>query len=64
MSDLNQIHTALERLFKKDEERIVFWNDSEAALRFHIVACRNFLLAKSDDTRAANDVACGVKDEG
>lgn len=29
MSDLNQIHTALERLFDKDGQRIVFWNDPD-----------------------------------
>lgn len=27
MSDLNQIHTALERLFNEQGQRIVFWND-------------------------------------
>ena len=27
MSDLNQIHTALERLFHEEGQRIVFWND-------------------------------------
>ena len=27
MSDINQIHTALERLFHEEGERIVFWND-------------------------------------
>ena len=27
MSDLNQIHTALERLFNEEGQRIVFWND-------------------------------------
>ncbi len=29
MSDLNQIHTALERLFNEDGQRIVFWNDPD-----------------------------------
>jgi uncharacterized protein (TIGR02687 family) len=29
MSDLNQINTALERLFTEDGQRIVFWNDPE-----------------------------------
>ncbi len=29
MSDLNQIHTALERLFNEEGQRIVFWNDSD-----------------------------------
>jgi hypothetical protein len=29
MSDLNQIHSALERLFEEEGERIVFWNDPE-----------------------------------
>ena len=29
MSDLNQIHTALERLFKEEGQRIVFWNDPD-----------------------------------
>jgi len=29
MSDLNQIHTALERLFNEEGQRIVFWNDPE-----------------------------------
>ena len=29
MSDLNQIQTALERLFNDEEQRIVFWNDPE-----------------------------------
>lgn len=28
-SDLNQIHTALERLFNQEERRIVFWNDPD-----------------------------------
>jgi hypothetical protein len=27
MSDLNQIHTALERLFHNEGQRIVFWHD-------------------------------------
>jgi hypothetical protein len=27
MSGLNQIHTALNRLFNKEGQRIVFWND-------------------------------------
>ena len=27
MSDLSQIHTALERIFHEEEQRIVFWND-------------------------------------
>ena len=27
MSDLNQIHSALERLFHEEGKRIVFWND-------------------------------------
>jgi len=29
MSDLNQIHAALKRLFHEDGERVVFWNDPE-----------------------------------
>ncbi|WLD11910.1 BREX-1 system phosphatase PglZ type A [Planctellipticum variicoloris] len=29
MSDLNQIHTALDRLFNQDGQRIVFWNDPD-----------------------------------
>jgi len=29
MSDLKQIHTALERLFNEEGQRIVFWNDPE-----------------------------------
>src|SRR6266446_2108454 len=29
MSDLNQIHSALERLFKEEGRRIVFWNDPD-----------------------------------
>jgi uncharacterized protein (TIGR02687 family) len=29
MSDLNQIHTALDRLFNKEGQRIVFWNDPD-----------------------------------
>jgi hypothetical protein len=29
MSDLDQINTALERLFNEEEQRIVFWNDPE-----------------------------------
>src|SRR4051794_3230317 len=29
MSDLNQIHTALERLFYEEGQRIVFWNDPD-----------------------------------
>src|ERR1035438_4040066 len=29
MSDLNQIHTALERLFNEEGRRIVFWNDPD-----------------------------------
>src|SRR3989442_685458 len=29
MSDLNQINTALERLFDGEGQRIVFWNDPE-----------------------------------
>jgi hypothetical protein len=29
MSDLNQIHTALERLFNDEGRRIVFWNDPD-----------------------------------
>ena len=29
MSDLNQINTALERLFEEEGQRIVFWNDPE-----------------------------------
>ncbi len=29
MSDLNQIHTALERLFHEEGQRIVFWNDPD-----------------------------------
>jgi hypothetical protein len=29
MSDLNQIHTALERLFNDEGQRIVFWNDPD-----------------------------------
>jgi len=29
MSDLNQIHTALNRLFNQDGQRIVFWNDPD-----------------------------------
>ena len=29
MSDLNQIHTALERLFNEEGDRIVFWNDPD-----------------------------------
>jgi uncharacterized protein (TIGR02687 family) len=29
MSDLNQINTALERLFNEEGQRIVFWNDPE-----------------------------------
>ena len=29
MSDLNQIHTALERLFNEEGQRIVFWNDPD-----------------------------------
>ena len=29
MSDLNQINTALERLFNEEGHRIVFWNDPE-----------------------------------
>lgn len=29
MSDLNQINTALERLFIEEGQRIVFWNDPE-----------------------------------
>ena len=27
MSDLKQIHSALDRLFRDDGKRIVFWND-------------------------------------
>ena len=29
MSDLNQINTALERLFNEEGQRIVFWNDPD-----------------------------------
>ncbi len=29
MSDLNQIHAALERLFNEEGQRIVFWNDPD-----------------------------------
>jgi len=29
MSDLNQITTALDRIFNEEENRIVFWHDSE-----------------------------------
>lgn len=29
MSDLNQIHTALKRLFNEEGQRIVFWNDPD-----------------------------------
>ncbi len=29
MSDINQIHTALNRLFHKEGQRIVFWNDPD-----------------------------------
>jgi len=29
VSDLNQIHTALERLFNEEGQRIVFWNDPD-----------------------------------
>ena len=29
MSDLNQIHTALNRLFHEEGQRIVFWNDPD-----------------------------------
>lgn len=29
MSDLNQIHTALERLFHNEGQRIVFWHDPD-----------------------------------
>src|SRR4051812_34732428 len=29
MSDLDQIHTALERLFREEGQRIVFWNDPD-----------------------------------
>ena len=29
MSDLNQIHTALNRLFNEEGERIIFWNDPD-----------------------------------
>ena len=29
MSDLNQIHTALARLFNEEGHRIVFWNDPD-----------------------------------
>jgi hypothetical protein len=29
MSDLDQINTALERLFNEEGQRIVFWNDPE-----------------------------------
>src|SRR5712691_8985892 len=29
MSDLNQIHTALQRLFNEEGQRIVFWNDPD-----------------------------------
>ena len=29
MSDLNQIHSALERLFNEEGQRIVFWNDPD-----------------------------------
>lgn len=31
MSDLKQIHSALDRLFRDDGKRIVFWNDPEGA---------------------------------
>lgn len=33
MSDLDQIHTALERLYNEDGQRIVFWNDPEHEFR-------------------------------
>ena len=33
MSDLNQINSALERLFNEEGQRIVFWNDPE--MEFH-----------------------------
>ncbi len=29
MSDINQIHTALNRLFHEEGQRIVFWNDPD-----------------------------------
>jgi hypothetical protein len=29
MSDLNQIHTALDRLFNREGQRIVFWDDPD-----------------------------------
>ena len=29
MSDVNQIHTALERLFYEEGQRIIFWNDPD-----------------------------------
>jgi len=32
MSDLNQIHAALERLFNEEGQRIVFWHDPEQEL--------------------------------
>jgi len=34
MSDLNQIHTALERLFSEERHRVVFWNDPEREFLF------------------------------
>ncbi len=30
MSDLDQINTALERLFNEEGQRIVFWNDPKS----------------------------------
>jgi len=29
VSDLDQIHVALTRLFQEEEQRVVFWNDPD-----------------------------------
>ena len=40
MSDLDQIHTALERLFNEEGQRIVFWNDPEQGVPEHAAVPR------------------------
>ena len=40
MSDLNQINTALERLFNEEGHRIVFWNDPDREFHEHAAVPR------------------------
>ena len=63
MNDLNQIHTALDRLFNEEEQRIVFWNDPDQKISLDLDDGVKVNYGKFGDLLAESKAITGGKEE-